>query len=311
MRDKDDLRFVYTLEVVFPDDEARIVATARPTIRPAPRLELHSEPPFVMPLPGNRALGHPPVVIGSGPGGLAAAYFLALHGYCPLVVERGRAVRDRIHDVHAFDAGGPLDPESNYLFGEGGAGTFSDGKLTCRVTGPDVRRILELFADCKGKPSILYEYRPHLGSNRLPGRRQGPPPAHLAWEAKSVSHAGWKIWTCGTAGCTGCTPLRDSFRHRPRCWPSATALATRMRMLLRARRSHGSQAVSNGPSHRAASGDSQPGRSTVQTLGERLGAADYSLVARGPHDLFTFLHVRGRPYHSQRLGRPATSAPTA
>ena len=70
--------------------------------------------------------------------------------------------------MQAFDAGGALDPESNYLFGEGGAGTFSDGKLTCRASGPDVQRILQLFADCKGKPSILYEHRPHLGSNRLP-----------------------------------------------------------------------------------------------------------------------------------------------
>ena len=61
-----------------------------------------------------------------------------------------------------------MNPESNYLFGEGGAGTFSDGKLTCRSSGPDVRRVLELFAACKGKPSILYDYRPHLGSNRLP-----------------------------------------------------------------------------------------------------------------------------------------------
>src|SRR4029077_8930597 len=66
------------------------------------------------------------------------------------------------------DAGGPLNPESNYLFGEGGAGTFSDGKLTCRSAGPGVCRVLELFAACKGKPSILYDYRPHLGSNRLP-----------------------------------------------------------------------------------------------------------------------------------------------
>jgi uncharacterized FAD-dependent dehydrogenase len=99
---------------------------------------------------------------------LVAGYFLAERGYRPLVLERGRPVRDRIHDVRAFDAGGPLNPESNYLFGEGGAGTFSDGKLTCRSSGPDIRRVLELFAECKGKPSILYEYRPHLGSNRLP-----------------------------------------------------------------------------------------------------------------------------------------------
>src|SRR5215211_2434045 len=71
-------------------------------------------------------------------------------------------------DVERFEAGGVLDPESNYLFGEGGAGTFSDGKLTSRGTGPDVRRVLEILADCHGKPAILYEHRPHLGSNRLP-----------------------------------------------------------------------------------------------------------------------------------------------
>jgi uncharacterized FAD-dependent dehydrogenase len=70
--------------------------------------------------------------------------------------------------VRRFDAGGPLDPESNYLFGEGGAGTFSDGKLTSRGTGPDVRRVLEVLAESHGKPSIVYEHRPHLGSNRLP-----------------------------------------------------------------------------------------------------------------------------------------------
>jgi uncharacterized FAD-dependent dehydrogenase len=85
-----------------------------------------------------------------------------------LVLERGAPVNERIHDVRAFDEGGPHNPESNYLFGEGGAGTFSDGKLTCRMGGADVRRVLQLYAECKGKPSILYDHRPHLGSNRLP-----------------------------------------------------------------------------------------------------------------------------------------------
>ena len=91
-----------------------------------------------------------------------------------------REVNDRIRDVKAFDDGGPFHPESNYLFGEGGAGTFSDGKLTCRGTGPDVLRVLELFAECKGqqpgKPSILYYHRPHLGSNRLPAVVKAHPP---------------------------------------------------------------------------------------------------------------------------------------
>lgn len=167
-RDKEHISFVYSLVVSLPDEESRVSQLATRGVGEEARIELYTEPPFVMPEPGIRPMAHRPVVIGSGPGGLAAAYFLAERGYRPLVLERGRPVRDRIHDVHAFDASGPLNPESNYLFGEGGAGTFSDGKLTCRGSGPDVERVLQLFAQCKGKPSILYEYRPHLGSNRLP-----------------------------------------------------------------------------------------------------------------------------------------------
>jgi hypothetical protein len=167
-RDKDALQFVYTAEVTVPEDEARLAVLARRGSHPAARIDLYEEEPFEVPRPGEFPLEHRPVVVGSGPGGLVAAYFLAEQGYRPLVLERGRAVRDRIRDVRAFDAGGPFDPESNYLFGEGGAGTFSDGKLTYRNSGPDVRRVLQLFADCKGKPSVLYDARPHLGSNRLP-----------------------------------------------------------------------------------------------------------------------------------------------
>src|SRR5262249_46590923 len=149
------------------EDEVQLVALARRGHAEV-RVERHAEPGFVLPPPGKTRLQHRPVIVGSGPAGLVAGYFLAQQGYRPLILERGRAVRERIHDVRAFDGGGPLDPESNYLFGEGGAGTFSDGKLTCRSSGPEVRRVLELFAECKGKPSILYDYRPHLGSNRLP-----------------------------------------------------------------------------------------------------------------------------------------------
>src|SRR5206468_10499322 len=159
------LRFVYNFEVDLPD----VTRVASGT---EAQVELVDEPPFAMPPPGTEPLPNRPVVVGSGPGGLVCAYFLARHGYRPIVLERGTKVSDRIRDVQRFDAGGPFHPESNYLFGEGGAGTFSDGKLTCRGTGPDVLRVLELFAECKGqqpgKPSILYYHRPHLGSNRLP-----------------------------------------------------------------------------------------------------------------------------------------------
>src|SRR3954470_12922801 len=170
MRDKGALRFVYNAEVLVPeDDEPRILKRAA---HASPPVEAYREPPFELPEPGGEPLRHRPVVIGSGPGGLVAAYFLAERGYRPVLLERGTKVNDRIRDVKAFDGGGAFHPESNYLFGEGGAGTFSDGKLTCRGTGPDVMRVLELFAECKGqqagKPSILYYHRPHLGSNRLP-----------------------------------------------------------------------------------------------------------------------------------------------
>jgi uncharacterized FAD-dependent dehydrogenase len=162
-RDKNDIHFVYSVEVR-PHDPG-----FRPRGTPSgPQIEKYDEPPFSLPDPGQETLCDRPVVVGSGPGGLAAAFFLAEMGYRPLVLERGRAVGERIRDVKTFDAGGRFEPASNYLFGEGGAGTFSDGKLTCRNTGADVLRVLELFAECKGKPEILYEHRPHLGSNRLP-----------------------------------------------------------------------------------------------------------------------------------------------
>ncbi len=166
IRDKRDLQFVYTAEVLFAEGAEEIAHKARQA--GSAQVDLYHEPPFEMPAPGVQPLRERPVVIGSGPAGLVAAYFLAEQGYRPLVLERGTPVTERIRDVKQFDAGGKFHPESNYLFGEGGAGTFSDGKLTCRGSGPDVHRVLELFAECKGKPSILYEHRPHLGSNRLP-----------------------------------------------------------------------------------------------------------------------------------------------
>ena len=123
---------------------------------------------FVDPEPGGEPLRHRPVIVGSGPAGLLAGYYLAKRGYRPLILERGRPVKERAKAIKAFDAGGPFEPENNYLFGEGGAGAWSDGKLTCRVTGPDVDYVLDAFVDCGGRPSLTYEHRPHLGSNKLP-----------------------------------------------------------------------------------------------------------------------------------------------
>lgn len=161
VRDKSRLEYVYTLSVSVPDEASLLRRTLKD-------VSLYSHAPFEMPVPGCAGLNDRPVIVGAGPAGLFAAYVLAQHGYSPLLLERGQPVSQRIRDVEAFDHGGPLDEESNYLFGEGGAGTFSDGKLTCRNTGPDTEMVLSIFANSKGKPSIVYESRPHLGSNRLP-----------------------------------------------------------------------------------------------------------------------------------------------
>jgi uncharacterized FAD-dependent dehydrogenase len=162
-RRHDDIHFTYAAAVNLSQEDAIRLSNSSTA-----ELEPFVPKRFEWPDPGSSPLRHRPVIVGSGPAGLFAGYLLAGAGYRPLILERGRAVKERVADVRRFDDRGPLDPESNYLFGEGGAGTFSDGKLTSRGTGPDVDRVLEILADCHGKPSIVYEHRPHLGSNRLP-----------------------------------------------------------------------------------------------------------------------------------------------
>jgi uncharacterized FAD-dependent dehydrogenase len=291
-RDKGSLRFVYTLEVTLPRDEEWIVARSMRT--PAGvQMDLHSAPAFVMPQPGEAPLADRPVVIGSGPAGMAAAYFLASAGYRPLVLERGRPVRDRIHDVRAFDAGGQLDPESNYLFGEGGAGTFSDGKLTCRSTGPDVRRILELFAECKGKPSILYEHRPHLGSNRLPAvvkalrQRIEAMSGEFRFSCRVEDfdiHDGHLRGLATSSGYVPTTVAVLAIGHSAR--DTYEALYRRHIPMVQKPFQMGVRIEQ--PQETVNRMQYGPAR-----LEDRLGAADYAVVARGRRDLFSFCMCAG------------------
>ncbi|MFR6437571.1 MAG: NAD(P)-binding protein, partial [Peptoniphilaceae bacterium] len=108
-----------------------------------------------------------PVVVGAGPAGLFCAWVLAKRGMAPILLERGDAVEDRVKKVEAFWETGELDPESNVQFGEGGAGTFSDGKLTSRSKDPRGRTVLELFSRLAEDESILYKKKPHVGTDAL------------------------------------------------------------------------------------------------------------------------------------------------
>ena len=111
----------------------------------------------------------PIVIVGMGPAGLFCGYFLALHGYRPIILERGRDVEQRQKDVESFWQGGKLMPNSNVQFGEGGAGTFSDGKLNTLVKDKYGRNraVLETFVKFGAKESILYEAKPHIGTDVL------------------------------------------------------------------------------------------------------------------------------------------------
>lgn len=118
-------------------------------------------------LRGETRLQHPPVVVGTGPAGLFAALVLSRAGFRPIVLERGDPMNIRARKLTDFHQHGTLDRESHYLFGEGGAGTFSDGKLTSRSKDPRSDVVLSEFREKSGVPQVTFDYRPHLGSDRV------------------------------------------------------------------------------------------------------------------------------------------------
>ena len=159
-RKKSDVHYVCTVHVEV-DNEARIMARCRDK-----NVSLHAERPYAFP-PVRRTSPLPPVVVGMGPSGLFAALFLARNGVIPIVLERGRPVEERTADVERFWATGVLDTTSNVQFGEGGAGTFSDGKLTTGTHDPRISTVFRALVEAGAPADILYQHKPHIGTDIL------------------------------------------------------------------------------------------------------------------------------------------------
>ena len=158
-RKKPDLRWVYTVDVTLRSGEGAVLRRCRSA-------KITREVPYVYRIPRCNAAERP-VVVGFGPAGMFAALVLAKAGLRPLVFERGDPAPLRREKVERFWSGGPLDPESNVQFGEGGAGAFSDGKLNTGTKDLRHGYILEEFVRFGASEDILVDAKPHVGTDKL------------------------------------------------------------------------------------------------------------------------------------------------
>lgn len=159
-RRRNEIKFVYTVDVAV-ENEQEILRKKLANVSETPQLD------YKMPNMGTEKMTNRPVIVGFGPAGMFSALLLAQMGYRPIVLERGEAVEDRVQSIKAFWEQGVLNPNSNVQFGEGGAGTFSDGKLTTRVKDLRGRKVLEEFVAAGAPEEILYMAHPHVGTDLL------------------------------------------------------------------------------------------------------------------------------------------------
>ena len=161
-RDKKSIFYVYEVDVEVLNENDILKKNKSSDIFLSTREE------YVIPECGNTPLKTRPIVIGSGPAGLFCAYFLAEAGFSPIILERGEKMEDRIETISKFFSGETLNPNSNIQFGEGGAGTFSDGKLNT-LTHDNLRgrKVFEIFVECGAPQEILYDSKPHIGTDLL------------------------------------------------------------------------------------------------------------------------------------------------
>ncbi len=159
-RNRGDVHYVYTVQLSMPGEE-ELLRTA-----PGRNVSLVRPVPYAFPRPLRRS-ALPPVVVGMGPAGLFAALFLARAGIPCVVLERGRPVEERAEDVEHFWATGQLSRTSNVQFGEGGAGTFSDGKLTTGTHDPRIPAVLDALVEFGAPEDVKWSHKPHIGTDVL------------------------------------------------------------------------------------------------------------------------------------------------
>ena len=160
-RKKNDIAFVYTVDAEVDDEQKVLKGIINKSVTIA------SEKSYEYPTKGRKNIDERPIIIGTGPAGLFAGLILAQMGYKPILLERGKMVKERSEDVEEFWSSGKLNLESNVQFGEGGAGTFSDGKLNTLTKDPRGAKVLEEFAEAGGPKDILYINKPHIGTDIL------------------------------------------------------------------------------------------------------------------------------------------------
>ena len=184
-RKKPDLKYVYTVDVTVPN-EAQILKKQKGN-----PVSLVKETPYVFKVVGEEKMKHRPIIIGSGPAGMFCAYMLAQHGYRPILFERGASVEERTSDVETFWNTGKLKPNSNVQFGEGGAGTFSDGKLNTLVKDSFGRnkKVLEIFVENGAPEEILYINKPHIGTDILVNVVRNMREKIIAWGGEVYFHS--------------------------------------------------------------------------------------------------------------------------
>lgn len=162
-RKKPDIKYVYTVDVAVAN-ESKVLKKQKGN-----QVSIATKKEYSFPEAGSKELKRRPIIIGSGPAGIFCAYMLAMHGYRPILFERGASVEERKDDIEKFWETGVLNTASNVQFGEGGAGTFSDGKLNTGVKDPlgRNRKVLEIFVENGAPEEILYLNKPHIGTDIL------------------------------------------------------------------------------------------------------------------------------------------------